>query len=52
MRFLGGKSRKEFEEMEKRDEYIDEAYRELEKPSANEQAKLGAKKRSVITIPK
>ena len=40
MRFLGGKSRKEFEHMAKTDEYIEEAYRELGRLSADEQAKL------------
>ncbi len=40
MRFLGGKSRKEFEDMAKTDEYIEEAYRELERLSADEQTKL------------
>ena len=40
MRFLGGKTRREFEAMAKKDEYIEEAYRELEKLSADEQAKL------------
>ena len=40
MRFLGGKNRREFEEMAKTDEYIGEAYRELEKLSADEKAKL------------
>lgn len=40
MRFLGGKSRKEFKDMAKTDEYIEEAYRELERLSADEQAKL------------
>lgn len=40
MRFLGGKSRKEFADMAKTDEYIGEAYRELEKMSADERAKL------------
>lgn len=40
MRFLGGKSRKEFEDMAKTDEYIEEAYRELERLSSDEQAKL------------
>ena len=40
MRFLGGKSRKEFEDMAKTDEYIEEAYRELERLSADAQAKL------------
>ena len=40
MRFFVGKNRKEFEEMAKTDEYIEEAYKELEKLSADEQAKL------------
>ena len=40
MRFLGGKTRREFEAMAKKNQYIDEAYRELEKLSADEQAKL------------
>lgn len=40
MRFLGGKNRKEFEDMAKTDEYIEEAYKELEKLSADERAKL------------
>lgn len=40
MLFLGGKNRKEFEDMAKTDEYIEEAYRELEKMSADEQTKL------------
>lgn len=40
MRFLGGKTRREFEAMAKKDEYIDEAYKELERLSADEQAKL------------
>ena len=40
MRFLGGKTRREFEAMAKKDKYIDEAYNELEKLSADEQAKL------------
>ncbi len=40
MRFLGGKTRKEFEDMAKTDEYIEEAYKELEKMSADERAKL------------
>lgn len=30
MRFLGGKNRKEFEEMAEKDEYIEEAYGEDE----------------------
>ena len=40
MRFLGGKTRREFEAMAKKDKYIDGAYKELEKLSADEQAKL------------
>ena len=40
MRFLGGKTRREFEAGAKKDKYIDEAYKELEKLSADEQAKL------------
>ena len=40
MRFLGGKTRKEFEDMARTDEYIGEAYEELKKLSADEQAKL------------
>ena len=40
MRFLNGKNRKEFEDMAKTDEYLDEACRELERMSADEQAKL------------
>lgn len=40
MRFLGGKTRKEFENMAKTDEYIEEAYRELKKLSADEQTRL------------
>ncbi len=40
MKFFGGKSRKEFEAMAKTDGYIEEAYRELEKLSADERAKL------------
>lgn len=40
MRFLGGKNRKELENMAKTDEYIDEAYRELQKLSSDERAKL------------
>lgn len=36
MRFLGGKNRKELENMAKTDEYIDEAYRELQKLSSEE----------------
>ena len=41
MRFLRGKSRKEFEEMAKKDEYIEEAYNELKKLSLDEQKRLG-----------
>ena len=33
MRFLSGKTRKEFEDLAKKDEYIDEAYNELKKLS-------------------
>ena len=40
MRFLGGKGRREFEDMAKKDEYIGEAYMELERLSADEKAKL------------
>ena len=40
MRFLGGKTRKEFKDMAKTDEYIDEAYRELEKLSSDERARM------------
>ncbi len=40
MRFLGGKTRKEFADMAKTDEYIEEAYRELEKMSSDERTKL------------
>ena len=40
MRFLNGKNRKEFEDMAKTDEYLNEACRELERMSADEQAKL------------
>ena len=40
MRFLGGKSRKEFEDMAKKDEYIEEAYNELKKLSLDEQKRL------------
>lgn len=40
MRFLGGKSRKEFKDMAKTDEYIEEAYKELEKMSADDMARL------------
>ena len=40
MRFLGGKNRKEFEEMAEKDEYIEEAYDELKKLSLDEQKRL------------
>ena len=40
MRFLRGKTRKEFEDMAKTDEYIEEAYEELKKLSADERVKL------------
>lgn len=40
MRFLGGKNRKEFEDMAKKDEYIEEAYNELIKLSFDEQKRL------------
>ena len=40
MRFLAGKTRKEFEEMAGTSEYIEEAYRELERMSADERARL------------
>ena len=40
MRFLRGKSRKEFEKMAKKDEYIEEAYNELKKLSLDEQKRL------------
>lgn len=36
MRFFGGKSKEEFENMSKGNEYIDEAYNELKKLSAND----------------
>lgn len=40
MRFLGGKNRKEFEEMAEKDEYIEEAYGDLKKLSLDEQKRL------------
>lgn len=40
MRFLGGKTREEFEDMAKKDEYIGLAYEELERMSADIQAKM------------
>ena len=38
--FFGGKNRKEFEDMAKTDEYIEEAYDELKKLSMDEQKRL------------
>ena len=40
MRFLAGKNRKELEDMAGTSEYIEEAYRELERMSADERARL------------
>ena len=40
MRFLGAKSRREFEKMAKEDEYIDEAFEMLKHMSADEQKRL------------
>ena len=40
MRFFGGKNRKEFEDMAKTDEYIEEAYDELKKLSMDEQKRM------------
>ena len=40
MRFLGGKNREEFEDMAKKDEYIEEAYNELKKLSHDEQMRM------------
>ncbi|HJA65519.1 MAG TPA: Rpn family recombination-promoting nuclease/putative transposase [Candidatus Mediterraneibacter cottocaccae] len=40
MRFLSGKTKKEFEDMAKKDEYIEEAYNELKKLSLDEQKRL------------
>ena len=40
MRFFGGKSRKEFEVMAKKDEYIEEAYNELKRLSLDEQKRI------------
>lgn len=40
MRFLGGKERKEFEDMAGKDEYIGEAYNELKKLSMDEQKRM------------
>ncbi len=50
MRFFGGKSREEFENMAKQDEYIEEAYDELKKLSADEKKRLEyeARERAVL----
>ena len=40
MRFFNGKTREDFKEMAKTDKYIEEAYSELEKLSADEQKRL------------
>ncbi len=50
MRFFGGKTRKEFEDMAKQDEYIEEAYDELKKLSADEKKRLEyeARERAVL----
>ena len=40
MRFLSGKTKKEFEDMAKKDEYIEEAYNELKKLSLDEKKRL------------
>ena len=40
MRFLSGKTKKEFENMAKKDEYIEEAYNELKKLSLDEKKRL------------
>ena len=40
MRFLGGKNREEFEDMAKKDEYIEEVYNELKKLSHDEQVRM------------
>ena len=40
VRFLAGKNRKELEDMASTSEYIEEAYRELERMSADERARL------------
>ena len=40
MRFLGGKNRKEFEDMAEKDEYIKEAYEDLKKLSLDGQKRL------------
>ena len=40
MRFLGGKNREEFEDMAKKDEYIEEVYNELKKLSHDEQMRM------------
>ena len=50
MRFFGGKTREEFEDMAKQDEYIEEAYDELKKLSADEKKRLEyeARERAVL----
>ena len=40
MRFFSGKTKKEFEDMAKKDEYIEEAYNELKKLSLDEKKRL------------
>ena len=40
MRFLSGKTRKEFEDMAEKDEYIEEAYNELKRLSLDEKKRL------------
>ena len=40
MRFFGGKCREEFEQMARKDEYIEEAYEVLKKMSADEMKRL------------
>ncbi len=40
MRLLGGKNREEFEDMAKKDEYIEEAYNELKKLSHDGQMRM------------
>ena len=47
MRFLGGKSRKEFEDMAEKDEYIREAYEDLKKLSLDEQKRLEYEVRAI-----
>lgn len=50
MRFFGGMTREEFENMAKQDEYIEEAYDELKKLSADEKKRLEyeARERAVL----